>query len=242
MNIFKKYKIYTREYGTKYVWSKFLEYKVMLPINNFFLKLGEKLFSNAELRNTIIIESHNDFDCNGGAIYDYLIANHYNEKYKLIWLVKNKVTKKMPRNVQCFNYYKPSIKKTWFIATAKFLFSDDFITKKMKNEQVSVYCTHGGCAIKNVKGILVVPNDVDYILSSSNNFDPIMCDNYSIPYPNTRMLHFGFPSNDVFFNKSEDELKKVTKKEYAHVFLWMPTFRKLKDNINRIDGVSDNPF
>lgn len=243
LTFLEKYKQYSQKYGSNYFWSVIIfKYWILFPLNNIFLKIGKILFSNAKIRNTIIIESHNDFDCNGGAIYYFLLKHNYNEKYKLIWLVKNKVIKKLPDNVKCFDFYQPSIKKTWYIATAKYLFSDNYVTNKMKQEQLSIYCTHGGCTIKNVKGIVVVPDDVDYILSSSNNFDPIMCDNYSIPYPNKRMLHFGFPSNDVFYTNCEDELRKITQKEYGHVILWMPTFRKIKDNINRIDGSFNQPL
>ena len=46
-------------------------------------------------------ESHNDFDSNGGAFYNYLIQNEYNKKYKIVWLIKHKesLNVQLPKNV-----------------------------------------------------------------------------------------------------------------------------------------------
>lgn len=242
MNIFRRYVVASSAIGHRRVWSLFIRYRIFSNFNKMILASGEKLFSIAKLRNTIIIESHNDFDCNGGAIYDYLLEHSYNEKYRIVWLVKNKVSRKLPYNIKAYNIYLPSIRKTWNIATAKYIFSDDIITKKMKDDQVSVYCTHGGCTFKNVKGLIVVPNHVDYILSSSSNYDPYMCINYSIPYPNKRMLHFGFPYNDILFKNCDNEIKKITQREFNKIVLWMPTFRKNKNDYFRQDSLTDFPF
>ena len=67
------------------------------------------------LRNTIIIESHNDFDSNGGALYDYLIENGYNSKYKIVWLLRNSKPKNLPNNVVGFNLFKPSLIKEYYL-------------------------------------------------------------------------------------------------------------------------------
>ncbi|MBZ4251954.1 teichoic acid biosynthesis protein, partial [Streptococcus pneumoniae] len=49
-----------------------------------------------ELRNSIVIECHTDFENNGGAFYDYLINNEYNKKYKIVLLLKDKLVKELP--------------------------------------------------------------------------------------------------------------------------------------------------
>lgn len=207
-------------------------------VNHVFDKIGKELdgiirpviasaTKNKGLLDCIIIESHNDFDCNGGAFYNYLLKNNLNSKYKIIWLIKNKIKRnKLPKNVKAYYFKRFSFKKNYYITRAKYLLSDDFVTDRVRSDQISVYCTHGGCTFKNVRGKIVVPSSVNYILSSSKNYDPYMCDNYSIPYPNNRMLHIGFPSNDVFFENTGNEFDKFSNQDYSKRILWMPTFRK----------------
>lgn len=197
---------------------------------------------NSKLKDIIVIESHNDFDCNGGAFYKYLIRKGYNKKYKIVWRLKNpKLIKgNLPYNVSWVHENRPGIMKNYYLWTAKYLLSDDIISASNRKDQVSVYCTHGGCTFKNVKGLINVPGNVDYILSSSKNYDPYMCSNYSIPYPNNRMLHIGFPSNDELFNYRNNELCKITKRKFKKVILWMPTFRKSK--FGRKDCDTDLPL
>lgn len=84
------------------------------------------------LKNIIVLESHNDFDSNTGAFYDYLIKHHYNRKYKIIWRTKNKAPENLPENVYCFNIIKPGIKKAYYICAAKYWFYGDSTMKKVR--------------------------------------------------------------------------------------------------------------
>ena len=111
----------------------------------------------------------------------------------------------------------------------------------MRSDQREFYLTHGGITIKNVKGLLVVPDHVDFILSGSSDYDPYVCDNYSIPYPNNKMIHFGYPSNDCFFTETANEFEKISLHRFNKIFLWMPTFRKSGD-LDRNDSNADLPL
>lgn len=191
-----------------------------------FRKFAQLIYFGCKTDNIIAIESHNDFDCNGGAFYNYLIANHYNNKWKIVWLVTNPIKKELPLNVFCFNFWENNFKKEYYLNKAKYLLCDDKIIKKRRNNQVLIYCTHGSPSLKDVRGNIVIPDSVDFILSSSKNYDPILCETTSIPFPNNRMLHFGYPFNDVLFTEIEDECKKITNESFQKKILWMPTFRK----------------
>lgn len=68
------------------------------------------------LQDVIILESHNDFDSNGGAFYDYLIENGYNKKYKIVWFLRNKCPQHLPENVEGYRYNRVSIKGGIIIA------------------------------------------------------------------------------------------------------------------------------
>ena len=76
MNIFA----YIKKNGISRVFHVIYHYKIDLVLQ----KIITRLYNNKELLKAIVIESHNDFDCNGGALYDYLIQNGYNKKYKII--------------------------------------------------------------------------------------------------------------------------------------------------------------
>ena len=182
---------------------------------------------NIELKDTIMIESHNDFDCNGGAFYNYLIKNGYNRKYKIVWLVRKKVTDDLPENVETVPLYGPNLRKAYYVCTSKYFTFDCENVRKMRDNQIMVYCSHGAGGLKNAKGKLHVPPYVDYILVQSKAYAPIQANQWSVTYPDKRIIAIGYPAQDVFFDGSKsDEIQKITLQKYKKVILWMPTFRK----------------
>ena len=202
--------------------------------------IGKLLFVHLPLKDVIIIESHNDFDCNGGAFYQYLLVHGLNRKYRIVWLIRNKKPEELPENVICLDYDKPSLRKEFYCCVARFLFNDDKFTEKRRNGQICVYCTHGAIALKNTRGLIVVPDYVDYILSPSKWYDPYLCREYSVDYPNERMLHVGFPANDLLFNGTENECGRIRDKRFSKYILWMPTFRS--NSRERNDSEAVFPF
>ncbi|MBR6148815.1 MAG: CDP-glycerol glycerophosphotransferase family protein [Lachnospiraceae bacterium] len=222
MKYINRYIKYVKEFGRKYVWTFIFPRK----IDNIIKRIVGYIYMNKELKDIIILESHNDFDCNGGALYSYFLNKGINERYTIVWLIKNRMKEKLPNNVYAYFLWKPSIRKAYFLANAKYIFCDDVIIGKTKEDQVLVYCTHGGVAVKNVIGKICIPDNTNYILSPGKNFDSVMCKNYSVNYPNNKMLHFGFPSNDMLFIDNHLEINKVTNYKYKRMVLWMPTFRK----------------
>ena len=210
-------------------------------IDNFFAKVIILFTKQHPLRNIILLESHNDFDCNGGAFYDYLIENHYNDRWKIVWLLKNAVPKKLPHNVKGYRLFHPSIMKSYYRCVAKYIAADDYMTQKKRPDQKEFYLTHGGITFKNVQGLLVIQDHVDYVLSSSLNYDPFISKNYSIDNPGCKLLHLGFPSNDVLFHHANKELEKITDGQYDKVILWIPTFRE-SVKIQRVDCYKSSPL
>ena len=90
-----------------------------------------------------------------------------------------------------------------------------------------VYCSHGAGGLKNAKGKLHVPPYVDYILVQSKAYAPIQANQWSVTYPDKRIIAIGYPAQDIFFDESKsDEIRKITSRKYKKVILWMPTFRK----------------
>ena len=212
---------YIRKNGLKHFFAVLYQYK----IDAVMRKCIVPFVKNRPLQDVIVIESHNDFDCNGGAFYSFLEKNGYLERYRVVWLLKHSKPKNLPKNVEAYGLLRPSWKKNYRICTAKYLSADNTVTDKVRKEQKSFYLTHGAVALKNVKGILTVPPSVDYVACTSGAFAPILADQFSIS-GSTQMLPIGVPSEDVFFQDIPDEYEKITKRKYAKRILWMPTFRK----------------
>lgn len=219
---------YLRKNGLKRALEVLWKYKIEILLEKFI----NTFTKNKPLQNKILIESHNDFDCNGGAFYNYLIDNGYNKKYKIVWLVRNRVKKDLPENVECVPLYGPSLKKAYHVCTAKYFTYDCEGGKKIRNDQIVVYCSHGAGGLKKAKGKLFIPDSVDYILLQSENYAPIQAEQWSLKWPDKRIVFIGYPAHDTFFIEDRSELNKITTQNYNKVILWMPTFRKGVTNRN----------
>lgn len=228
---------YIKQNGLSHTLDVIYKYKLA----RFLLKVLGPVFKKLPLEDKIIIESHNDFDCNGGAFYDYLIKHGYNEKHKIVWLLKNKKPKKLPKNVTALKLYGPSIRKTYHICTAKILLADNVITEKVRNEQISIYCGHGSVGLKNCKGLCDVSPTINYFLAPSENYAPILADQLNCENWEKKALYLGYPSHDVLFEKIGDEFLKITKDSYNKKILWMPTFRRGGGH-NRSDSTRELPL
>lgn len=214
------------------------KYKIQIVLN-YFLKI---VLFFCKQKNIIVIESHNDFDCNGGAYFKYLIEHNCNKKYKIVWLLKNHENIDLKYdNVEYMQMYKPSLKKAYYLNMAKFLFADAVITKKMKKNQVSFFMNHGVFCLKDLKKVMTIDDSVDYLWSPSPFFDNVISKQLNIQNAHLSFLHFGYPFNDCLFTNTEKEINKIISKNYKKIFLWMPTFRKHK-NETRVDCQEQNLY
>ncbi|GET15715.1 CDP-glycerol glycerophosphotransferase family protein [Ligilactobacillus agilis] len=207
-------------------------------IDNFFKLVINKITSN-NLSNIIVIEGHNDFDSNGGAIYNYLIKNGYNKDYKIVWLLKNKLTKKLPSNVTYCYLNKPSVRKNYFLCKAKYILTCNNAIGSIKKDQVSIYMTHGPVSLKAVKGIATLPSNLRYCFMPSDYLKPILIDQYGIG-SGTKTIELGYPMHDILYTKEKGDLSKITTYNYNKVILWMPTFRK--SWFGRNDSLAEFPL
>ncbi|NFG58746.1 teichoic acid biosynthesis protein TagF [Clostridium botulinum] len=213
---------YIKNKGIRRLFQVVYRYKIDI----FYQKILKILFNKKALKNVIIIESHNDFDCNGGAFYNYLIEKKYNSKYKIVWLLKNSIQKELPQNVVTFNLYKPSIRKMYYTCIAKYFLADCVVTDKIRNDQKSFYLTHGPIGLKSVKGVSHLPESVDYVCEPSEFFASIAADQLELQYPNERFIYVGYPCHDLLYKESNKEIQKISKRQFDKTIVWMPTFRK----------------
>lgn len=207
-----------------------------LMIKSFLLLLGRR-----PLKNTIIVESHNDFDSNGGALYDYLVRNGYNEKYTIVWMLRNPAPRELPHNVKAYQMSKLSLARIYHRCTAKWILCSHVMLESLRPDQISVYMTHGAVALKNVKGKESPPDRITYCLYPSRFLERIFSEQMSLPHPNSKMQFLGYPSHDVFYDDTPGDLSKIASGSFRKTVLWMPTFRASVDKY-RNDSVKDLPL
>lgn len=226
MNIIEKFKTRVSKYGFKYVFEIILRNKIYRPLDKAVFFVSKILWKNTSLKNTIIIESHNDFDSNGGAFYHYLIKNNYNQKYKIVWMLRNDKPNNLPYNVDGFNMFKPSFRKYYYICKAKFITYDHVPIEKVRSDQLVCYLTHGPVGLKAFKGKFILPEKLDYCLCPSEYLAPLLAYQYSIKFPNKKQVILGYPMHDVFYQNEVGDLRKIIFSKYRKAIIWMPTFRK----------------
>lgn len=194
------------------------------------------------LKNYIVFECESDMDDNPRAVYDYLIKNNYNNKYKLIWIVKNiSFCKKnyAEKNVVFLSRYNYSllnrIRLGYYLSSAKwFIFSHPYWYKKYNKKQIIINIWHG-CPMKDTekKPSYNSKEVFDYFLSTSAaisdwNLKALHC---------TKDMEFlcGYPRNDLLFNIDKDTiLNKLIKYNVSDkIIMCMPTYKqsaRLKDS------------
>lgn len=178
------------------------------------------------LEDTLIIESHDDFDCNGGALYEWLIENGYNERIRIVWRLYHEAPSKLPRNVSCVPVYGPSWKKAWATCLAKWMTADCTVADKVRHDQISVYMTHAPFSLKETKGLVEVPPSVDYVLGLTPEMDEYFVEECGIDRNYTEILHLGYPDLDRLLNKAHSRDFSSSGLFEKKIILWMPTFRK----------------
>lgn len=196
--------------------------------NRYLQKAMNGITKKKPLEPVIIMESHNDFDNNAGAFFEYLLEEKKNEDYKIVWLIRNPKPKTLPPNVYAYSVRKPSIKKAYYLSVAKYIIGDHVVPEKNREGQKSIYLTHGSFGLKSIKGKIILPKTLDYFLCPSPEIAPLMKEEHLITDSHLQFISFGYPVQDRFYDASKGDLEKITSKKYKKVLLWMPTMRKSK--------------
>ncbi len=186
-------------------------------------------FKHLKVSDIILFESINDFDGSSLEIYNYLIENGYDKKYKLVWSVKNPESLNN-NHYNSIGYLEKSFRNLFYENKAKFVFYEDLPpVARFKKEQTVVYLTHGCPFLKNCKGNININGKCDFSLCTNDDVEDFLSNQLCVD----KSIFFvcGLPRNDVLF-KEHNELTKITDKEFKNVILWLPTFRKIGDRID----------
>lgn len=194
----------------------------------------KKVLSHLPSRNVILFESYPVFSDNTRAVYEHLIKKGKEEKYRYIWIdtcrdtyipeIRNKYTKIISVDR---NKIWGKVVYNYFIYQAKVLVSGNIVFKKVKEKQYQLFVSHG-TALKDCSAYYHLNDDVDECLSVSPFF--VQYDSKNLGISKEKILSYGFPRTDCFFDKKHLDLKSVFPNcDFEKVIMWMPTFRKHKN-------------
>lgn len=195
-------------------------------------------FLRKPIRNVIIIESHNDFDSNGGALYEYLIKNGYNKNYKIVWFLRNRCPKSLPKNVMGVRYNRLSIRRWYYLCIARYIVWGHQVIEPIRKGQISIRTSHGPGGLKNTQLYDYIPESVTYVMTLSKEYSKIQ---FPSLYGSEKLVSLGYPEHDVLYLKESCEIKKITSNEYNKTIIWMPTFRNNMGG-DRRDSVKEQPI
>ena len=190
----------------------------------------------------IIFEDVNGFNGNSGAVYNYMINDSRFNKYNFVWLVKeltpyNTIKRERTRT---FLFTSNNLYKKICRFSADYIIFDNIKIKKKRKNQVSIFLTHGCPPFKNVRGIIDINSIVDFVLCPSYRIKDLICYQYSVD--EVKLFYNGLPRNDYLFKPDARISEKYGFDKYSKVIIWMPTFRKHKYVIDRVDSSAEFPY
>lgn len=190
-------------------------------------KLVFALAAKLPAPNYILFESAPDFSDSPKAVYDEFVRRGYGKKYKFVWLLYDKnVSTAQYRDCICIDDsdWKGRLLYKWCILHAKCLISCNRFQEKVKEDQVSVYISHG--MIMKVTGAWnVLPKGIDYAIVSSEHVREVMA--WDLNADVSKFYGLGYPRNDAL-QKEKRDLHGMFPVDYQKIAVWYPTFRQHK--------------
>lgn len=188
-----------------------------------FMKIDENL---------IVFQSEGDFWDNARALYEYMISQELNKKYRLVWLVENPILYKrfIKKNVEFvkLDSYNPTeiFKCQKIMRTAHFFFFTHRGYKNARKNQVVVNLWHGGVIMKAFEGKPCLYKIFDYQCSTSQAAAERI--SLATGVQKEQVIVNGDCRQDYLFSDCEDKVKNFLGNGYDKYILGMPTFKKTK--------------
>lgn len=185
-------------------------------------------------KHKILFESNSDYCDNTRAVYDYLIANGYETRYRFVWCVSDpgQFHAEGMKNTRLVSFKRKRgfLSYFWQMATARYVFYTHYVPPFCNAKaQVVVNLWHG-TPLKTLQGHVHPASLFGWLLSPSDYFDPILADSFSMG--KEKLLQLGYPRCDLLFQQT-DALSRlgIRRADFQKVLLWMPTFRRPADGL-----------
>lgn len=201
-------------------------------------RLLVRLLSLLPGKPVILLESAPPLGDNTGALYRTLLAQGWNDRYRLVWVVPDPAAF---RNVHEKNVSFAGTRGTWALlrlfwlrARAAAIVDCNGQLQKLRPETVHLYLTHGS-PLKSVHDYYFCDPTTDWALSQAPFFDAV--NSYEFHIPPEKLVTLGFPRNDDLFTHKCD-LKDIFGAEFDRFVVWYPTYRQHKNNLVATTDIS----
>ena len=201
----------------------------------------KKMMDIIPLQNKVVLESNPDLSDNTYSLFEKMVEEGYNKKYKFYWLVQEpkQFSYCCIPNVRFVKWNPQSaiekIRKLWTLYTAKYIIVCNKYIEKRRSNQVVVALGHG-TILKSVKQYQLIGKDCDFTLCPSEFFVDIYCEQLGLS--RSQLLISGYPRNDLLFGDACALNKIIETHKYRKIIIWMPTFRQQK-HTGRVDSDFD---
>lgn len=199
--------------------------RLLKPLINF----KNALIRLIPLKNIIILESNPDFTDNAKALFDLMIKNNVNDKYKIVWFVRDPEEFKdiHIKNVEFLHFFGLSKAQRdayteYCYNHAKIILDGNKYVKKRKQNQIRIHLNHGS-PFKNALHYNLNIGEVNYNIVQSKFFIPVESEVRDMDPK--KIIPLGFPRNDVLYEKQEFRFDKLDKLKTKKTILWLPTYR-----------------
>lgn len=190
-------------------------------------------YSKCPLVNRIVMQGEGDSRENALAIFEYLKEQDLLGKYKVAWICNHPESFESDENVEYIKrdimLYNPTPMEIELyiniLYTSKYLFYENMLIYKNRDDQISAYLKHGTFPLKNVKGILKIAEDVDKVICTSENYAEHAVD-MEEGSTMENLLICGSPRLDFLYKEKHVLMtlgKYTPEKKYI---IWLPTLRQ----------------
>ena len=170
----------------------------------------------------IMFESVPAMGDNTFPVYEYLLGQGLNEKYKFIWAVDEpeKFEYIQVPNVSFVQQDTDEFRELKFKARAM-VSCNRFIFGNPYTDQISLFLTHGSPL--KASPTYSYMRRYNYVLCQSEWLKPYVAYENDTPFDRLRVL--GIPRNDALYHP-DNALLKMSMDQFSKVIVWLPTYRQ----------------
>lgn len=246
----EKFQLISESVGTK--WSDMTVYYFANKETEYELGYRD-LYRDTPLKDIIVFRSGPhassyvkgmDFADNARALFEYMLQKGYNEKYELVWLVKNPdefVSYDNVPNVKFLSYDwsvtdNKEHRDEYYhaLCLAKYIFFTDAygFARNCRQDQIRVQLWHG-CGFKTRVNFVRCEKRYEYTTVISDVYSKIHQEIYGLR--EDQVLVTGYAKQDWLFHPDMEWQKKLDIPTASKYIFWLPTFRTAKEQLQTLN-------